>query len=90
MVVEIQGEKEQLQKEIGVLKSKIVELKESSKLIAEYEVLRRNNELVQEKLQSLAHQVAERGGSPSKRHSEGLLDFIREKVEFMRGKVEEL
>ncbi len=35
-IIEIQGEKEQLQKEMEVLKSKINELKESSKIIAEH------------------------------------------------------
>jgi chromosome segregation ATPase len=40
---EIASEKEQLQREIGVLRGKINDLKESSKVVSEYELLRKNS-----------------------------------------------
>ena len=77
---QIQGEKEQLQKEIGVLKNKITELKESSMVIAEFQLLKKNSELMNEKCLSLARSLSDGSLSPTKKSNEMLIDFIKIKV----------
>lgn len=79
-IIEIQGEKEQLQKEMEVLKSKINELKESSKIIAEHQQLKKNSELISDRLTSLVEEIAPNIYSSSKKSSDVLIEFIKSKV----------
>lgn len=60
------------------MKSKIIDIKESSRTIAELELLRKNSELTNERLASLANELSNSNSvSSGTRSSEQLIDLIR-------------